>query len=681
VTGTLTALLAILGPANAAETLAPYGLNTEANAASVGLGYADNDGRRFGEYNGVNKDGVYGLFDFNLVKRDDGTGTWLGLSGRNVGLDNRQLRFEHSRQGNWGYFIEFSQIPRYEPLSITTAVGGIGTPSLTIPAAPTAGSAFDLKTRRDVLGLGFEKFISGNWDLQVRFKNEEKDGSRVFARGTTGAGPAGSFGQFEFTPEPINSTTRQLDVKVNYAGADFQVTGGYYGTMYNNRYSGINFTGGLAGLSTFTPMALPPDNQSHQLSFAGNYGFSETTRGNFKVAYARATQEDAFVTGASVPLSPGIGTNLQGRVDTTLVQAGITSRPMPKLTLLADVRYEDRNDKTPVLFYLTPAASTTDGANEPRSIRTTTGKLEASYALPNAFRLTGGIGYEEKHRNTSPVRIVSYRDTTDEMSYRVELRRMMSDTLTGALSYVHSDRDGSPWVTTTQTGGALGSNLIAPIHLADRKRDKVRLAVNWMPVDPLTLNFLVDEARDDYSSRDGSTIGPMKGKGRNYSVDAGYSFNAQWQATAWYSWNDTQADQTTCVGASAAGVCGAPTYSAKLRNVSDNFGVGLRGKPNSIFEIGADLSYSDIKDEYVQQALAGAPITSLPSVTTKLTRLNLYGKYLLQKNAGVRLDYIYDRYSTDDWTWSTWMYADGSRLRDPNQKVNFVGVSYYYKWQ
>jgi predicted porin len=110
--------------------------------------------------------------------------------------------------------------------------------------------------------------------------------------------------------------------------------------------------------------------------------------------------------------------------------------------------------------------------------------------------------------------------------------------------------------------------------------------------------------------------------------------------------------------------------------------VGLRGKPTRTLEIGADLSYSDIQDEYQQQAIIGAPIVSLPNITTKLTRLNLFGKYALQKNSGVRLDYIYDRYQTDDWTWSNWMYADGTRIsQDPNQTVNFVGISYYYRWQ
>jgi MtrB/PioB family decaheme-associated outer membrane protein len=686
VTGVATALLAAFGTAQAAEILAPSGLNTAASSASIGLGYTPDNGPRFGQYNGINEEGAYGLLDFNLVKRDEATGTWLNFYGRNVGLENRQLRFEHQRQGNWGYFIEYSRIPRFEPWSITTGVTGIGTPNLAIPTTATAGVPVELKTVRDAVGLGFEKFLFGNWDFQVRFKNEEKEGSRIFARGTTGGGVVGGpvFGNFEFAPEPINSTTRQLDAKINYTGQRLQLSGGYYGTMYNNEFRGLNFTGGIAALSTFTPIALPPDNQSHQLYLAGGYGFTPTTRGNFKVAYARATQDDAFVTGVNVPLAPGIGNNLDGRVDTTLVQAGITSRPLPKLTLLADLRYEDRDDKTPILLYNTLAGptSTFNGENEPRSIQTTTGKAEASYALPNSFRLTGGVGYEEKKRNTSPVRIVSFRETTDELSYRVELRRMMSETLTGALAYVHSDRDGSPWQQTTVNNGTTGSNLIAPIHLADRKRDKVRLSVNWMPVEALTLNFFVDDARDDYSTRDGSTIGPMEGKARNYSIDAGYVVTQQLQITAWYSKNDTEAQQTTCSSASSVGVCGSPTWAATLKNLSDNVGLGLRGKPLGRLEIGVDASYSDIKDEYRQETLIGAPITSLPDITTKLTRVNLFGKYALQKNSGVRLDYIYDRYKTDDWTWSNWMYADGTRItQDPDQTVNFFGVTYYYRWQ
>src|SRR4051794_23965840 len=389
--GIALALATVFCPARAVEPIAtqnvepaaPAALNTGASTASVGIGFASDGERRFGEYNGIKQDGFYGLIDFNWVKRNEENGTWTRIFGRDVGLDDRQLRFEQQRQGNWGYSIDYSRIPRFEPLSITTAVGGIGTNNLVIPATLTPGGGpIDLKTKRDTIGLGFDKYFAGNWDVQVKFRNEQKDGARIFGRGTTGTGPVGSFGQFEFAPEPIDATTRQLEAKVNYNGGALLLTGGYYGTMYNNNFdSGLNFTGGLGGLSSFTPIALPPDNQSHQLYVSGNYTFTPTTRSNFKLAYGKITQDAQFI----VPTAAGLPSNLGGQIDTKLAQFGITARPMPKLSVFGDVRVEDRADKTPVHdYFVNTTSSTSNGENEPRSIRTTTAKAEANYALPES---------------------------------------------------------------------------------------------------------------------------------------------------------------------------------------------------------------------------------------------------------------------------------------------------------
>jgi len=670
-TGIAAAMLAAFGSARAqqVEPLAPSALNTEANSVSLGVGLTPNDGRRFGEYNGITRDGAYGLIDFNLVKRDDETGTWTQLTGRNVALDNAQLRFEQSRQGDWGYFIDYARIPRFEPFVITTGVTGIGTPNVTVPVTPSATGIAELSTRRDRLDVGGEKFFAGNWDVQLSFRNEQKNGARVFARGSTN--PA-----FEFTPEPIDSVTRLIEAKLNYTTSALQLSGGYYGTFYNNNQSnGLNIIGGNAGLASFTPIALPPDNQAHQLYLTGGYNFAQSTRGNFKVAYTKATQTDAFISPVNPPQAAGTGDNLEGRVDTTLVQAGIVSSPMPKLTLRGDLRYEDRDDKTPVRVFFsgTSPTSTSNGENEPRSIRTSSAKAEASYALPASFRLTAGIGWEEKKRNVSAVRVVSARETTDELSYRLELRRMMTETLTGSLAYVHSDRSGSPWLTTVLNDGVTpGSNLIAPIWLADRKRDKVRATAIWNPTDPLTLTLYVETASDDYSHRDNSNVGPQKGAADNYSLDVAYAFSDRWQANAWYTKYDARAEQSTGV---------SPVFSATLKNLSDNFGLGMRGKPLEAVQVGADFSYSNIRDVFDQQTLVGAPVATIPDVNTKLTRLNVFGRYAIDKASGVRLDYIYDRYSTNDWLWSTWTYTDGTTLSE-NQKqtVNFFAASYYFKF-
>lgn len=670
-TATAAALLAAFGSAGAAETETASPHTKPESTISVGAGYVDNSGARFGQYTGMHKSGGYGLLDADIVTRDDATGTWLKFNGRSLGLENRELRFEHNRQGNWGYYLDFSQTPRYEPFTVNTAVTGIGTANLRIPAVSTAGTPTQLKTKREAIGLGFSKWVVGGFDLQVRFRSEDKDGARLFARGNTGGA-----GLFEFAPEPIHSTTRQLEATFGYTGQQLQLSGGYYGTTYDNKNTALNFTGGVAGLSTFTPIGLPPDNQSHQLHLAGGYSFTSTTRGNFKVAYTRASQNDSFI----LPAPAGVGrADLGGQVNTTLVQMGLSARPLPKLSLLANLRYEDRDDKTPIARYFTGATptSTFNGDNEPRSIKRTSGKLEASYQLPMTFRLIGGIDYEEKRRSASPVRVVTQRDRTDETSYRIELRRSMSETVTGALAYVHSDRGGSPYTTTVLNNGTAGSNLIAPIHLADRKRDKVRLSVNWNPTEQFGLQFMLDDARDDYSARDALGLGPQKGKAQNYSVDASYTFSEAWQATAWASHNNNRMDQTTAVGAAAGQI-----WAAALRNRGDAFGLGMRGKPMAFLEIGADLSYSDITDEYQQRAITGAARTSLPDVSTKLTSLKIFGKYAIQKNSGVRLDYIYDRFHTNDWTWTTFTYTDGTTLtQNPNQKVHFIGVSYYYRWQ
>jgi hypothetical protein len=46
------------------------------------------------------------------------------------------------------------------------------------------------------------------------------------------------------------------------------------------------------------------------------------------------------------------------------------------------------------------------------------------------------------------------------------------------------------------------------------------------------------------------------------------------------------------------------------------------------------------------------------------------------------LSYIYERWGTDNWTWTTWTYSDGTRvLHEPIQKVHFIGLTLYYRWQ
>lgn len=646
------------------------------STVEAGVGAVSDDNLRFGRYTGLHEQGAYLLLGTDINRRDDATGTWLRLRGRNLGLDSRDLRFEHERQGNWGYFVDFSQTPRFSPYIINTTLGGISTEQQQEGALPARD--LRLETRRDALTFGLKKQLGAGFDAAASFRHEQKEGTRLYGQASG-----------RFLVDPIDYDTNQVEGSVGYTGERLQLVLGYYGTAFNNANNSVTLRNNVGAPVGTTPVALPPDNQSHQVSLTGGYSLTQTTRAMFKAAFGRITQDDSFFT---APLASVPRTDLGGKINTTLLQAGISSRPLPRLGLRADLRYENRDDKTPVYVYTTPGATTThNGQNEPRSFKNLIGKAEASYALPGDFRVTGGLEREERERNTSPVRSVSFRDKTDETSYKLDLRRSLSERVNGALTFVHSERQGSDWLVNVRNDGSIGSNLIHPLHLADRDRDKLRLSLDWTPTDPLSVQLVAETAQDGYSGR---TLGPREGRASLVSLDAAYTLSDTWQALAWTSRNDTRAEQQTCLNApasSAVPVCpqtppATGIWEARLRNLGEAVGVGLKGKPSGVLEVGGEISWSRDRGEFDQAAVTpGIVAPAIPDAVYTVTTLKLNARYALARNSGLRLQYIFDRFKADDWYWTGWVYADTGTpattvSQDPKQDVHFLGASYYYQF-
>jgi MtrB/PioB family decaheme-associated outer membrane protein len=672
------------------------------SSITVGIGQIDNHNQRFGMYNGMHNEGTIGIGDFSIIRRDDETGTWFRASGRNLGVPEAELRLEHERQGHWQYFAEFDQMTRYTPYQVSSRLQGIGTNTLTYPntAVPQSAATIqlsDLKTERLGSKLGFSHFLSPEFEFRLVFQNVDKKGERPFGRGTIGAQ--------EFLVEPIDSTTRQLDAVLNYTGEKLQLSGGYYGTWFHNANNQLNVNGGDALLRNaaspnlpFSVISLPPDNFSHQFHLSGGYQFTDKTNGSFKVAHTSAYQEDGFVSVPS-PTSGGLppgGLNMSGRsnlgghLDTTLVNLGVTSRPLRDLSLLGSFRYEDRHDLTPVTRYInvTSTTSSTDGFNEPRSLKITSGKFEASYLLPGATRLTAGIEEEQKEHSVTGVRIVGFRDRTDETSYRLELKKTLTEDLNGALAYVHSDRSGSTyqtlqtWNATTGqfNSGASYSNRIQPIYISDRIRDKVRLLTDWTPFESLNLQLVVEDTSDNYGpGRDSLNIGAREGSSRLYSLDTTWTVSEKWRLNAWVSRNETKMDQAT-------GNSLATLWTSGQSNQVSMLGTGVRGKLTELIDIGADFMMSHDKTSYQEGGAAAS--SPLPDITYDQTTFKLYGRYAFSKDTKIRLDYVRDHRRINDWTWDgtatsgPFVYSDGTTLyQNPNETVQFLGISFSYAFR
>ena len=66
----------------------------------------------------------------------------------------------------------------------------------------------------------------------------------------------------------------------------------------------------------------------------------------------------------------------------------------------------------------------------------------------------------------------------------------------------------------------------------------------------------------------------------------------------------------------------------------------------------------------------------LPDTSYSQSTFKLFGIYPLAKDSKLRLDYIYDLRKMDDYTWTNWVYADGTKVYvDPNQVTQIIGLS------
>ncbi|MCF8209812.1 MAG: MtrB/PioB family decaheme-associated outer membrane protein [Rhodoferax sp.] len=688
--------------------------------SSVSLGIAATNGSApdkalFGQYNAMGSGSAKLLLDVDINRRDDDTGIWTQLRGRNLGQDNREISGSYGKQGDWRISGGYDVITRVEPRTLNTGLNTANGTAPVVKALATVGSGTDmqLSTERKGLSLGGSKWITPALLFELDFKNETKDGTRLAARGIacgvfshdynvcgaaagTGALLASTTGALLLVPEPISATTRQIDAKLSYASQGLKLHGGYYGSFYSNSNPaqsavlGSNLlnpdgsvlnTALLPGSSLVGLLALPqslsPNNEAHKLYLGGSYAFTPTTRANFKYALTRASQNAAFV-GATLAGTPQ---SLGGAVNTTLAQVGLVARPVSKLTLLANLRYEDKDDQTPIASYF--VAGGKNYSNTPSSSNKLNSKLEASYLLTDQYRATLGLDYQAVKRDR-PVAtalvdgLTGLREDTREAGYRAELRHSMSETLNASLSISRSRREGSNWLGLGAGFPALADSAIYnasgvfPSTLQDRQRDKLRLTADWTVSDALSIQMVADSGKDSYSAP--TLLGMQDSDMRSVALDAVWKLSDQWKLTGFVS----QSQQTLLLNHIAT--------LTELANTAKSASIGIVGNPSSKYEVGATLSYLSDQNRSLQSSTSGVALmgNGLPDISYQVTSLTLFGKYAVQKNADIRIDLVHQNSYLGDWTWThagvPFAYSDNSSVTlQPNQNVSFVGVSYVYK--
>jgi len=70
-------------------------------------------------------------------------------------------------------------------------------------------------------------------------------------------------------------------------------------------------------------------------------------------------------------------------------------------------------------------------------------------------------------------------------------------------------------------------------------------------------------------------------------------------------------------------------------------------------------------------------------VVTRLSRLDLFGKYRLQKDIALNMSYAYEKYTSQDWAWDGQTLTSstavvGTNQTSPKYNIHMINVSLSY---
>lgn len=438
------------------------------STVDLGAGYVSQSSSKFGQYNGLGKQGGFALGDVDLRGGgnydSDSILRWR-LLGNDLGLDTRQGEFDLREQGifklNLGYddirdnLSDTYQTPyqgsgstlltlppgwikpvvpqvsptslNFRSLSATTGQGSAISPTGAI-VAPTpaqlqtlseivvndAGAYrnVDLHTDRKRDDLGFDLNLTRHLDLTGSVRRETQSGLQPIGAITSAVAE-----NSVILPNVIDTTTDQFNVGLQYGQPKGFVQVGYYGSNFTNHVHGMSWQDPNDPNRVAT-LGSAPSNRFNQFNLAGGYNLSSAVKLTGDLSYGRNTQNEAFVTDASMPL--GIPeTSLHGLVVTEAANLKLVMRPASKLNVIVHYKYDNHENRTPIdtfVFYdvnmaKAAAASPFNAAlglapntlgsninifaNRPESFRKNQANLDADYAFLPGQKLAAGFQWQD----------------------------------------------------------------------------------------------------------------------------------------------------------------------------------------------------------------------------------------------------------------------------------------------
>lgn len=740
-------------------------LTEQASSLEAGFIYNDVNGNSpyaYGNYRGLIDDQFYVLGNVDIFRRapwDSESSQYYRLRGLNLGLDSRYADAEYGHQGKFALRFLYDELPAYKTDTAKTFFFGIGDADLRLPSGWVPGGradtplpgdpgypsafqtsiidntrSFDIDWKRKKIGGGFSVVLPANLKFDANYLHETKKGNTL----TSGViAENGGDPRSVVIPQPLDFETQQLDGTLSYGGENLQLQLGYYGSTFDNDkdflswqvpYDGAPWdpsagycpdpvNNGYCGTGRKSQM---PDNWFHQILASGGYNLPHRTRVTLSTAFSWMHQDDNYLPytinqNLSVPIPLPQG-DLDGEIFTTVIDFGITSRPVEKLRLDVGYRYEDRDNDTDRDVYVPVPNDAADQQpmedgriNLPYSLTRNQVTFNAGYQLPLRSELTLGYEWEQVERDYQ------------------ERKKVWSNTLSAILTarpksfvqtrinYEHTWRDGSNYegshplidshttefidaeIADCAADGFTAQECLWENHprmrkyyLADLHRDAINAMTTWMLREDLSITTNMSWTKDNYYN---TTIGLQKFESASPGIDVTYAPFERLSTHAFYNYQWTRYKQNGWEFTNVANSTDPTTrWSSKERVDTHTVGAGFNvWVIADQLDFGVDYLYAKSTGKIdVELGSSLGPLFPYPNTKSRQHNVSVHSEYRFTENLSMRVAYLYEKLKTDDYAFDrvtqTSLVCSGNACvigtgqKSPDYSAHAVSWSLVYKF-
>ncbi|HXQ30653.1 MAG TPA: MtrB/PioB family decaheme-associated outer membrane protein [Steroidobacteraceae bacterium] len=680
---TIAALLAAPAAAALADTPAPdtsnwkcescpfyAGYDAEATAGAIVPGKAN---APFGRYTGIDQDKTYVDLDAH--------GDWRNAAGEyaryeldDLGLDSRTGRITLGQDGHYSVALSYTGQPnRIYDATVTPYLGGGG--SLTLPsgwvaagtpAGMTALAAslqgVDIGTLRKNFGLEARWLLGGGWSVFGSAKREDKTGTEILG--------ASFLTQAVQLPAPVNYETDTFEAGAAWSDAKRSLRLILSDSHFKDDTEALYFQNPYLPLvpsAMLGAIALPPSNEARGANFTASTVLPFNSNASFAAGYTQLTQDQTLLPPSTLPgaVSPG---SFNGDVTLQHYAATLGSRPIPNLNVHGRAAYDERNDdSTPltiaqVVTDVAPGATVTTQNYDYTRWRFDGG---ADYRL---WRwLTVGIG-ADRHEVDRTQQVV--RQTVDGETFgylRLTPWSMLAINLKGGAA--SRDAHGIDLALLPPQENPL----IVMFNLAPLYREFVELGATLNPTATISLGLQGSWSDDFYRQ---STLGLVSGRQRRVEATFGWT---PAQTLSFYADGGYEARQTVQDGEFSAA---SALWQALINDRYWNAGAGAR-YTHGRWDATVDYSHATSGGETDVGSIG--LLGGFPELGTRYDSLRVGVGCGITPALTVRLRYVYQNYSTDDWALDNVGPATLGNLLSLGApaaayNVNLVALSFTYRF-